>query len=246
MTNTRTWFAVAVVTGALAVLLGLGSWQLLRRAEKHALIAHIEAQMKAPPVGFPAVIADARGFDYRRVTVSGRYLHEHEMRLLNRVRKGTAGVHLITPLAPDAGPVVLVDRGWAPRNIAGAESGVVDRPSGRVTVSGIARLPAAPGYFVPANEPARGQWFSLDPARMAAARGLGPVAPVVVVADVVVADVVVADVAPGGRASYPIGAEVRIEIRDDHLQYALTWYSLALGLVAVAVIALRRKSGSEP
>lgn len=236
MTNTRTLFAAVAVTGALAVLLGLGTWQLLRRAEKQTLIAHIEAQMKAPPVALLAELtaADARGFDYRRVTVSGRYLHEHEMRLVNRVRKGTAGVHLITPLVADNGPTVLVDRGWAPRHGADADGGAIDRPQGRVTVTGITRLPAAAGYFVPANEPARGQWFSLDPAQMAAARGLGPVAPVIVVAEA----------APGGRAAYPIGAEVRVEIRDDHLQYALTWYSLALGLMAVAVIALRRKSVS--
>jgi surfeit locus 1 family protein len=232
----RTLFAAGAVLAALAVLVGLGTWQMLRRAEKHQLIARIAAQTAAPPIFLPVDVADPATLDYRRVTVTGRFLHAREMHLLNRVRDGVAGVHVITPLVRDDGPTVLVDRGWAPASRPADDSRLVGRPSGRQTITGIARVPAAPGAFTPPNEPARGLWFSLDIGRMASAQGGAPVAPLVVVSDM----------APGERWPYPAGAPPRIDLRDDHLQYALTWYSLAVVLVVVVVIARRRKTSSRP
>jgi surfeit locus 1 family protein len=230
MTKARTLIAAGAVMAALAVLLGLGTWQMLRRAEKHALIARIEAQMNAAPVSLPAAIADPVAFDYRRVTVRGRYLHGREMLLLNRVRNGVAGVHVITPLVREDGPTVLVDRGWAPLARPADDPAFVGQPPGSLTVSGVARVPVKTGAFTPDNDPARGLWFTIDLAAMAAAKGIAPVAPVLVVSDV----------PPDGIRKYPIPVPVRAGLRDDHLQYALTWYSLALVLVGVVIAARRR------
>lgn len=236
MSSARGRLAAAAVLLAVSVLIGLGTWQLVRRAEKHALIARIEAQMKAPPASLPVTVADPRALDYRRVAVTGRYLYGREIRLANRVRKGVPGVHVVTPLVPDSGPTVLVDRGWAPAPRAGEPAPSIAMPSGRVTVTGIARVPAAPGAFTPANDPARELWFSLDLVRIAEVRGLGELAPVVIVADDV----------RYPQWPYPIGGAGKVELRDDHLGYALTWYSLAFVLMAIAVIARRRRSVSGP
>ena len=231
MPNARRVIAAIAILGALATLVGLGSWQLARRAEKHALMAHIAARMTAPPVALPAAIPDPRAFDYRRVTVTGRYLHGREMRLLNRVVNGAAGTHVITPLVREDGPTVLIDRGWVPHGFKPDDPRGLAMPTGRVTVTGIARVPVPPGPFVPANEPGRGLWFSLDISAMAAAKSLGALAPVVVWADA----------APGGPWTFPLGGQARLELRDDHLQYALTWYSLAIVLVVIVLVAARRR-----
>ncbi len=231
MVKARPLIAAGAVIAALAVLLSLGSWQMLRRAEKHVLIARIEVQMQAPPVVLPAAINDPAAFDYRRVTVRGRYLHGREMLLLNRVRNGVAGIHVITPLVREDGPTVLVDRGWAPLARPADDPAFVGQPPGPVTISGVARVPVKTGAFTPDNEPARGLWFSVDLAAMAAAKGIGPVAPVLVVADT----------RPDGIRKYPIPVPVRAGLRDDHLQYAVTWYSLALVLVGVVIAARRRR-----
>jgi surfeit locus 1 family protein len=226
MSNARPVVALAAVVAGFAVLVALGTWQLARRAEKHTLVALIESRMAAPPVPLPAAIDDPSAFDYRHVVVAGRFLHDKEMRLLNRVLDGRAGVNVVTPLVRENGMVVLVNRGWAPGDRASSPAASGEE---RVTVTGIARVPRSPGPFVPANDPARGLWYALDIVAMAAARDLGPVAPVIVWADAEPRD-------PG----YPRGGQVPPVPQDNHLSYALTWYSLALALAVIVVIARRR------
>jgi surfeit locus 1 family protein len=230
VSNARPVIALGAVVAGLAVLIGLGTWQLARRAEKQALVALIESRRTAPPVPLPAVIGDASAFDYRRVVVTGRFLHDKDMRLLNRVLDGRAGVHVVTPLARDGATAVLVNRGWALGDHAPPPTPSAGSRGERVTVTGIARVPRPPGPFVPANDPARGLWYAIDIGAMAAARDLGPVAPVVVWADA----------APGDEGRYPRGGQGPPVPQDNHLSYALTWYSLALALAVVAVIARRR------
>jgi surfeit locus 1 family protein len=230
MSNARPRLAAAAVVTGIAVLIGLGTWQLARRAEKHTLIALIESRMAAPPVALPAVIGDADAFDYRRVVVAGHFLHGKEMRVLNRVLDGRAGVHVVTPLARDGATAVLVNRGWAPGDHATPVLPLAGAGGERVTVTGIARVPRPPGPFVPANDAARGLWYALDIAAMATVRDLRPVAPVVVWADA----------APGDAGGYPRGGQAPPMPQDNHLSYALTWYSLALALAVIAVIARRR------
>jgi surfeit locus 1 family protein len=98
-------------------------------------------------------------------------------------------------------------------------------PAGRRARARAARR----GLFTPANDPARGFWLIADPAAMALAAGVGPVPGLIVEAD--------ATPSPGG---YPKGTKATVNITDNHLQYALTWYSLALVLVVV-VYAVRRR-----
>jgi surfeit locus 1 family protein len=218
-----------MVTGALAVLVALGTWQMARRAEKHALIDHVAARLQAPPVALPERVADPAGFDYRRVSVRGRFLHDKEILLSSRARRGVAGYHVVTPLRRDGALPVLVDRGWVPSEFAAPARRAAGQVAGVVSVTGIARVPARRGLFTPANDPARGFWLIADPAAMALAAGVGPVPGLIVEAD--------ATPSPGG---YPKGTKATVNITDNHLQYALTWYSLALVLVVV-VYAVRRR-----
>lgn len=218
-----------MVTG-VAILLGLGSWQMLRRAEKHALIDRIESRMAAPPVELPARIASAEAWDYRRVTVSGRFLHEKEIHLSSRTREGTVGVEVVTPLARPGGTTVLVNRGWVPRDKADSGTRAAGQVAGLVTVTGIARVPPEPGLFTPENAPGKGFWIRADVAEIAASQDLGMVLPVIVEAGPAPN--------PGG---WPKGGRRGIHLPDNHLQYALTWYALSVVLVVVAMIAGRRQ-----
>jgi surfeit locus 1 family protein len=85
---------------------------------------------------------------------------------------------------------------------------------------------------VPADDPAKNVWFSRDPAPIAKAYGLERVAPVIVDAD-----------AADGKPGLPLGGQTRIRLANDHLQYALTWFALALVLAGVfgAYAVKRRK-----
>jgi surfeit locus 1 family protein len=211
MWNAKSLIGWVAVVAAFAVLVGLGSWQLTRRAEKHDLIARIEARLAAPPVVLPANINDRSALAYRRVTVTGRFLHDKEIHLTGRVRGGAAGIHVLTPLLREGGAVVFVNRGWVSQSRIDPATRAEAQLAGRVTVTGT--------------------WFIPDIPAMARAAGLGAALPVIVAAD--------ATPNPGG---FPKGGDPRIKLRDDHLQYAVTWYALALVLVVIILIARRRKS----
>ena len=210
---------------ALCLLLGLGVWQLERRSWKTDLIERIEHGLAAPAAPLPAEIDDP-GFDYRHVTVTGRFDSAHAFRLLARVHDGATGIQVVTPLIrDDGGPAVLVNRGWVPLGPDGKPAAFDPPPGGSVTVEGVARHPLPQGWMQPDNSPATNEWFWVDPKAMAAAAGLDRVAPVVV------------EQAPGpDRRRFPLGGQTTIDLPNDHLQYAITWFGFAAILIAIYLL----------
>ncbi|MBM3517186.1 MAG: SURF1 family protein [Alphaproteobacteria bacterium] len=224
----RPWLGTALpVLAVFLVLIGLGTWQVQRLRWKTALIAHMEEGLVAAPVALPT--EDLAGLDYRRVEVSGTFLHQHELHLLARAVGGRPGRHIVTPLRRTDGPIVLIDRGWVPEDRADPATRIAGQIGGIVTVEGIARRPAAGGYFMPDNDPARNRWYWIDLA--AAERTLRlPLQPVVVEAGPAPN--------PGG---YPVGGQTIIARDNPHLGYALTWYGLAAALAVIYVVWQRRR-----
>jgi surfeit locus 1 family protein len=214
---------------AFAMLVGLGTWQLDRRAWKQAHIAERSAMLARPPVELANGAAAAAVAEFRRVTLTGRFLHDHEVLIGPRARRGAPGWHVVTPLRLDSGRIVLVDRGWVPadrKDPAGRRAGQI---AGPVTVVGVVRHPGQSGWFAPENEPAKGQWFRVDPAAMARQTGLPGVARYWVVAG---------DAPnPGG---FPVGGGGIEMPPNNHLQYAVIWYGLAAALAVIAVVYWRR------
>ena len=100
-----------------------------------------------------------------------------------------------------------------------------------MTVEGIVRLQKPPGYFTPENEPAKNAWYFVDIGGMAKVAGMPLRSGYYIVASKL-------DL-PGGL---PKGGQWRLDIRNDHLQYALTWYSLALALLVIYILYHRRKA----
>lgn len=223
----------AFTLAALAMLLGLGFWQLSRMQWKQDLIAQIEARTTGAPISLKAAEAVAReGRDpsYFRVTAEGRFHHAKE-HYLYAVSEGRVGWHVITPLETADGEMVLVDRGFVPD----ALKDPAKRPEGQIesvtAVTGIVRAPDKQGLFIPDNEPEANRWFWRDLHAMARSmfqRRLIEVAPFFLEAD--------AAPLPGG---WPEGGQTRLDIPNNHLQYALTWFLLAAGLIVVYGIYVR-------
>jgi surfeit locus 1 family protein len=217
---------------ALIMLVALGSWQIQRLNWKQDLIAKLQSRSVGTAVAPPAAGADLDAFEFQRVAVTGVFRHDHEFYLIGRARNGEPGVHILTPLAPDDGSAaVLVDRGWAPferREPASRPGGQV---TGSVTVSGIVRLQKPPGYFTPENELKHNTWYFVDVAGMGKAAGMSLRPGYYIVSDKV-------DL-PGGL---PKGGQWRLDLRNDHLSYALTWYGLAIALLVIYVLYHRRKT----
>jgi surfeit locus 1 family protein len=236
------WPTVFTVPAVL-VMLGLCIWQVQRMGWKADLIDRLHARMVQPPLDAAGVAAGPDAAEYRKVRLVGTFLHDKELHLLARSLNRNVGLHVITPLRLASGEVVLFNRGWVPetrKDPARRAEGQVD---GVVTVEGIVRLTEADvkGWLVPDNQPDRNVWLTVDVAAMRRAAGL-PEAPALT-ADRwwVAAD---ATPNPGG---FPIGGQTRVNLPNDHLQYAITWFLLALTLVAVyAVYHWRRQRPAAP
>jgi surfeit locus 1 family protein len=215
---------------ALAILLTLGTWQLQRRAWKEGLIAQIGARAHGvpgellPEAAWPQWRAEAD--EFRRVRVTGTFVHAKEA-LVHGLAPGTRGApvqgfYLFTPLRLDGGAVVMVNRGFVPSELREPSARPDSRQEGEATVTGLVRAPEATGWFRPDDVPAENRWFTKDSGIIAAAKGLERAAPFYVEAD--------ATPNPGG---WPKGGQTRLDLPNNHLQYALTWYGIAATLVGV-------------
>jgi surfeit locus 1 family protein len=229
----RLWPSVAALV-ALVVLLSLGTWQVERLHWKEALIAERDARLAAPAALLPAD-ADWPAWDFRRVEVRGTFRHDLEQLFGASGHAGEVGHHVLTPLVRPDGTALLVDRGWVPADRAHPATRREGLLEGAVSVTGIARYRGdhVTNWFTPANQPEQATWFSYDLPGLEGALGLA-LLPVVVEAD--------GRPNPGGL---PIGGLTRIALSNNHLQYAITWYGLALTLVAVYVSFSLRRGGAR-
>ncbi len=229
------WLSV-FAAGAFLVLLGLGTWQVQRLFWKEGLIAERHAAVTAPPVDLPLSLEAARPLEYHRVRVTGRLANDRELYLGATSPNGHPGYQVITPLRRADGSSILVNRGFIPQERKAPDSRAAGELDGEVTVTGLLRLPPAgkPHWFIPANSPERNYWIYVDVPAMAAAAHVDRVLPFYVDAD--------ATPNPGGL---PIGGQTPIELPNDHLQYAITWYALAAGLAVIYILFIRRRVQGE-
>ena len=239
MHRLRPLLAPAVSTlFAVAILVGLGVWQLKRLAWKEALLARIESRATAAPQPLPppGQWSGLRPDDYEfhHVAATGRFDNAKETLILRASDDGP-GYHVITPLHLRGGGSVLVDRGFVPADLKDVRTRSAGEPTGDVRVTGLMRTPEPRNLFTPNDDDARGEFFTRDPARIAAHDGLGDAAPFSIDADATMTN-------PGGWPK-PVGAN--LDIPNNHFSYALTWFGLALGLVGVFIGYARSRLASS-
>jgi len=224
---------------ALAALIALGVWQLERLEWKQALIEERQSRSAAPAIALPEDLAAPGDLAFRKARLSGRFLHDHEFYLAARTRHGQVGLHVVTPFALQDGRVVLVDRGWIPDRRRDPATRPDGQLAGALELTGLVRLPGWTGYswLRPDNQPDENLWFWVDPAAMAAATGLDPASGPVV--SEVYVDAGPAE-NPGG---WPVGGQTRLDLPNDHLQYALTWFALAIALTVIYLLYHLRRDG---
>ncbi|WP_127089264.1 SURF1 family protein [Aquabacter cavernae] len=217
----------------LGVLVGLGTWQMERLAWKTELVAQVRARTSERPIPAPPPREwpdiDRAQDEYLPVTASGRFDHGRETLIYTVLSdpKGPfkgPGYLVITPLMQADGSAILVNRGFVPEDRRNPTTRAAGQVEGPVTVTGLLRLPEEANWFVPDNAPERNAWFRRDPEEIGRARGLARVAPFTIDAD--------GTPNPGGL---PQGGETRLSFPNKHLEYALTWYGLAVTLVGVYV-----------
>lgn len=219
--------SILIALPIILLCIALGGWQIQRLHWKEGLIAQRDQALRAPPVSAPDSLAAARALDLHRVTAGGVFSNDKEILLHAIAPGGAAGFDVLTPLRAPNGRHIFINRGFVPSKFADPRSRIAGQPAGSITVVGLLRLPPAskPGWFLPDNRPTPREWFWIDLPAMAKADGLSGVAPFYIDAD--------ATPNPGG---WPRGGTTLPDLPNNHLQYALTWFSLA---IAAAIIFYR-------
>jgi surfeit locus 1 family protein len=226
------WPTLLTAVGVL-VLCALGSWQILRMGEKRAFIDRLEAQSAGAPAAMPAAATwpglDPAKLDLTRVAADGTFIDGPVAGVRTTIAAGAPGTRQLSGfgrwifqgLRLEDGGVVLVNRGFVPES----RIGQIRPASGPARITGFLRAPEPRGSFTPADLPDRHEFYTRDPAAIAASLGLAGAAPFYLEAE-----------REGDGLTPPAGVDVKEligRIPDNHLSYAMTWFGLALTLIGV-------------
>jgi cytochrome oxidase assembly protein ShyY1 len=223
----------------VALFVGLGVWQLQRRVEKHALIAALSERLAAPPRPLPSpaqwsALNPAKD-EFRRVSFAATYESRPDAMVYSSgsgIREDISGpgTWAFMPARLPGGETVVVNAGFVQNTMQDREQ--QDRTVARlvtrqpVTLTGYIRFPEATGLLTPPENPAKRLWFTRDHLAMARSLGWGeggtPVAPFYIDLE-----------QPVPASGIPKPGPLEVHLKDDHLQYAVTWFALA-GTVVIA------------
>jgi cytochrome oxidase assembly protein ShyY1 len=217
----------------LALLIGLGGWQLQRRVEKHALIAQLTERLAAAPGALPSpvqwsALTLARD-EFRRVRFSATYQQRPDAMVYSSgsaIRDDVSGpgTWAFLPARLSGGETIVVNTGFVQNTMQ--DRGQQDRAVARlvtgapVTLTGYIRFPESAGTLTPAENLAKRLWFTRDHLAMAKALGWGEVAPFYIDLE-----------SPVPESGIPKPGPLEVQLKDDHLQYAITWFGLACAVL---------------
>ena len=248
--RSRSWLGLLVpALLVFSFLIGLGVWQIQRKAWKEGLIAALTERLAAPPQALPPARdwpkLDQANDEYRRVGFTVQFDNTKEALVFASasgfrpdVSDSGPGYWVFTPARLADGSIVVVNRGFVPDARKDPKTRIEGEVSGPVALAGVMRWPDSRHWFTPGDDAAHNLWFTRDPVAIAAAKDVGPVAPFYVEQET--------PAPPGGL---PQPGRLIVSLPDNHLQYALTWFGLAAVLAGVFIswtISSRRAEGREP
>ncbi len=227
------WIAFhLVVLGSIALMIWLAFWQLDRLDERRAFNDLVNEQIDQPPAQLDQLLAEAgddpASIEWRQTLVSGTFLDD-QILWFNRSQGGLAGDNVLSALVTDAGPTVVVNRGFVPLG-----SDVPAAPDGEVELLARVRLP---------QERQRGELTDATTARepvtevrridldQLSAQFPGEVVPVYL-------DLI--DTIPTLTPNDPTPVPAPALDEGPHLSYAVQWLIFATSVLVGWVLAVRR------
>ncbi|XP_063700093.1 SURF1-like protein [Culicoides brevitarsis] len=208
---------------------GLGCWQVQRKQWKEDLIKNLDEKTKMPAVPCPDNLQDIDFMEYRKIIVRGEFLHDRELimgprSLITDGDVSTAGggiftqqsekhgFHVVTPFKLEGrDDIILVNRGWVPASLKNPMKREAGQVKGIVEFEGIVRLQEARPQFQPEHRD--NMFFYRDLVKMCKYTGAQPY----------FIDACVGATVPGG----PVGGQTRVTMRNEHMSYIITWFSLS-------------------
>jgi surfeit locus 1 family protein len=225
--------ATVFALAGIVILTGLGLWQLDRKVWKERLIEATTTRLAAPPTALPpreqwsSLKQDSD--EFRRVTLPAEFVNDKEAFVYNagsalRPDIKEQGFWVFTPARLPGGSVIVINRGFVPNDRKAPTNRPEGQIGGLIDIVGVLRWPEPRGLFTPADDTNNSVWYVRDPNAMAQAKGWGAIAPFYIEQE--------GPLPPGGL---PRAGRLTVALPDNHLQYALTWFGLAIVLAGVYV-----------
>lgn len=218
--------ATVLTAACLVLLVGLGIWQIQRLGWKNSLQAQLDTEFSRPADRTLLSAADLRlgtTTDLRRGYVEGRIEPGPSIPLWGQIAEGKPAIYHLLPFRLNSGEILLVVGGYS------RTGDFTPRFSGTMRIEGVARLPVW-NRFTPNNQPEKNIWYRPDPAAISQARALTPSAlPPLFFAEKPVA---------GSTPLTPVTVSSRL--KNDHLSYALFWFTMAGALFGIYLLRFWR------
>jgi surfeit locus 1 family protein len=235
----------------LVVFVGLGIWQLQRRVEKHALIAALDQRLAEAPGALPPLsqwaALNAADDEFRRVRFSATYQALPDAMVYSsgsavRADVSGPGTWAFVPARLSSGETVVINTGFVQNTMqdrAQQDRAIKPLMTGTpVMLTGYLRFPEHAGMLTPAENSATRLWFTRDHLAMAKALGWGNgsgVAPFYIDLE-----------SPMPESGIPKPGALEVHLKDDHMHYAITWFSLAGAVVIAFLVWWRAQRRAAP
>ena len=214
----------------LGCMVSLGFWQIHRLEWKLGLIEQIETRAFMDPIKLPDDTSNLDDLEYQSVQVTGQFNNDQEMTMYSVGPNGEPGYDLYTPFYTENGIAIIVNRGWVPERIKDQSTRPDTIENSTVTIEGLLRKPGAKLWYGPENEPENNNWYYGNLPMMAQEKGIGNPYPMYLF-----------EARDQGDNSFPVAGRTEFNIVNNHLDYVLTWFGLAITLVVIYLVAHIKK-----
>ena len=207
------------------ILILLGSWQVKRLFWKNEVTTNYTKQFEKEIIYYNKNLKFSNDFEFRRIRINGKFFHNKETLIIGKTFEGNVGFHLVTPILTNDNKIVLINRGWISEKLKLQKARRFTLIKDEIFIDGIIRKPQKKGYFVPNNDHDGGFWFTIKPSEIKDALGLEKYD--------FEKNFYVDSIRSKNKKTLPIGISGDPNFRNQHLSYAITWYSLAITLIII-------------
>ena len=200
----------------------LGTWQLYRLQWKLELISQITSGLNSKPIEYSKSVKK----NYQRVTSIGRFNFDKQIYLYSLNEKGKPGYDVITPFKTNKNENVLINRGWIDKDLKG-NSKINLKIGAEQKIVGLIRKIYKANIFKPSNDTANNVWFSIDLEDLRDFTGEQFNEFVIFLED--------------NQAKTPLPKKISIDVPNNHLKYAITWYAISISIIFYYLYFRRKK-----
>ncbi len=211
-------FVILFVT----IFCALGTWQLYRLQWKLELISEITFGLDSSPIKYSKLIQK----NYQRVEVKGKFNFDQQIYLYSLNDKGKPGYDVITPFKTDNNENVLINRGWINKELKN-NSNINPIQESKQKIIGLLREIYKPNIFKPENDLKNNIWFSINLEDLKKSTGEQFNEYVIFLED--------------NRVKIPLPKKISIEVPNNHLKYAITWYTISVSIIFYYLYFRRKK-----